>query len=442
MSAQDEVVLDGELSLVNQLDGDALISTQIDGDANGVIKINPVLEPITVSQNGTYYPSEGTDGFSQVTVDADIEDDYEWRKPDDWPDLESVELPNLWDTNTLYFLYDKSCGIDNVAISGYRMDVYKGTVVNGEFIGELVGNNIYDYLDTLIEQYTVYKIVQSYANQITFARSTAVGTPSYSWMMQGCVWIYGELPLQNQIGGSSGSSLLTPYMKRMVFRHVQNGGFTFPANCFKRDAVGFDTSVSFLCASGNEYGDWDGIALRRTGNGPVTPPIKQKSDYVVRNVTFNNQHTTGNISARNVVLINPHGILFPQQYQEDNIIEKFVVKGGDLVCNSMYYQFSSCRNLRICDMGDVDFSSCTNVGSAFTGCTNLETLVLNETWAYELDLRNSPKLTRETLLNLFDVLPIIDTAKNIRLNKSVYYLQLTDDDIAIVTDKGWVVPIP
>ena len=107
MSAQDEVVLDGELSLINQLDGDALISTQIDGDADGVVKINPILEPITVSENGTFYPSDGVNGFSHVTVDADIEDDYEWRKPDDWPDLESVELPNSWDTNTIFFLFDR-----------------------------------------------------------------------------------------------------------------------------------------------------------------------------------------------------------------------------------------------------------------------------------------------------------------------------------------------
>ena len=442
MSAQDEVVLDGELSLVNQLDGDALISTQIDGDANGVIKINPVLEPITVSQNGTYYPSDSADGFSHVTVDADIEEDYEWRKPADWPDLESVELPDLWDTNTLYFLYDKSCGIDNVGIAGSHMDVYKGTIVDGEFVGELIVHDKDNCYDVLTEQYTVYKVVQIRETQITFARSTAIGTPNYSWMMQGCVWIYGELPIQDGIGGSSGSSLLTPYMKRMVFRHVQNGGFTFPANCFKADAYGFDISVSFLCSSGNDYGDWGGIVLRRVGNGSVTPPIKQKSDYVVRNVTFNNAFTTGNISARNVVLINPHGVLFPQQYQSDYVIEKFVVKGGDLVCNSMYYQFHSCRNLRICDMGDVDFSGCTNFGNSFTFCTNLETLVLNETWSGELDLRYNPKLTRETLINLFNVLPAIDTAKNIRLHKSVYYTQLTDDDIAIVTEKGWVVPKP
>ena len=103
MSAQDEVVLDGELSLVNQLDGDALISTQIDGDANGVIKINPVLEPITVSQNGTYYPSEGTDGFSQVTVDADI-DSKKWVRPSDWPDLDALDLS---DFDGIYYTCDK-----------------------------------------------------------------------------------------------------------------------------------------------------------------------------------------------------------------------------------------------------------------------------------------------------------------------------------------------
>lgn len=432
----DKVVVDGELSMDTIIDGDLQLESQVEGETESVIKIEPKLEPITVSKNGVFLPSEGMDGFSSVTVDADIEDDYEWRKPEDWPDLESVKLPDRWDLDTIYFLFDRSCGIDEVGFVGGRFRVYKGTVENGEFIGDIVANNVGSFDDTLTEQYTVYKIEQtSRNNTVLFSRNFMVGT-NYAWMDIGCVWIYGEVPLHSNLGGTSGQSVLTPYMRRMVYRHVQNNSFTFPENLSR--GAGFDISVSFLCASGNVYGDWNGIALRRTGNGPVTPPIKQKSDYVVKNVTFNNQYTRGAITARNVVLINPHGTLFNGQYQYDGFIEKFIVKGGDLICRNMLYQFYLAQHLKICELHDVDFSECTSSGSAFSNCYSLERLTLNDTWSLDLYMGESPNFRYDALIDIFDVLPVVSNGQKITLSRRTYAL-LTAEDIEIATNKGWTV---
>lgn len=39
--------------------------------AEAVVNVQPVLEPLAVSENGTYVPIEGTDGYSEVTVDVE-----------------------------------------------------------------------------------------------------------------------------------------------------------------------------------------------------------------------------------------------------------------------------------------------------------------------------------------------------------------------------------
>lgn len=440
----DKVVVDGELSMDTIIDGDLQLESQIKGETESVIKIEPKLEPITVSKNGMFLPSEGMDGFSSVTVDADIEDDYEWRKPEDWPDLESIELPGSWDTSTLYLLYDRSCGVDNVSVTcdGRVAEVYRGTVENGQFVGELIGQNVWGIDDTLTQDYTVYKIVTINRLALTCPSRVSWDTPAtYSWSRQGCVWIYGEAPTATGgMFGNSGCSILNPWLRRIAILHMTNitGGFTFPANAFTGSGAA-DISVSFEIGK-EEYGDWSGITTRRTGNGPVTPPIKQKSDYVVKNVTFNNYYEKGNICARNVVLINPHGLLFSGQYSYDQYVEKFVVIGGDLKARptGMRYQFYFAYNIRTINLEGVDFSELTDEGSSFRNCYNLQYLKLNDTWAQSVTLPESPRLTRESILGLFNDLPEITTNKKITLHKTAKG-RVTPEEIAIVTQKGWTV---
>ena len=56
----DRVVIDGDMSL----------TSTIDGEGNAVIRLgqNPVIEPLNVTENGTYEVQEGVDGFNPVTV--------------------------------------------------------------------------------------------------------------------------------------------------------------------------------------------------------------------------------------------------------------------------------------------------------------------------------------------------------------------------------------
>lgn len=56
----DRVVIDGDMSL----------TSTIDGEGSAVIRLgqNPVIEPLNVTENGTYEAPDGVDGFNPVTV--------------------------------------------------------------------------------------------------------------------------------------------------------------------------------------------------------------------------------------------------------------------------------------------------------------------------------------------------------------------------------------
>ena len=58
----DTVVLDGELSLDVQMDGEFGIITKVGNE--------PTIESLQVTENGSYAPRDGVDGFSSVSVNV------------------------------------------------------------------------------------------------------------------------------------------------------------------------------------------------------------------------------------------------------------------------------------------------------------------------------------------------------------------------------------
>ena len=377
-------------------------------------------------------------GDKAVGLNTGLDDAYNWKKPPQWPDLESVPLPGSWTVNTLYFLYDRKCGIDEVDIKGARMTVYKGFVENGEFIGEQIAENTSNFNDSLTNEYTVYKITQTVETPITFGNNAAYSV-NYSWMKQGCVWIYGELPKARNIGGTSGPSLLTPYLRRINFSHVQNMYFTFPENdhCFIASSSPWSISVSYVCGY-QQPNDWGGLPVSRTGNGPITPPIKQNSDYVVRNVNFQNSYDRAAITAKKIILDNPSGTIRSGQYRNDKIIEKFICNNGTAKMLNAQSQFCYAINLKKCDLSGIDFTETSRSDGFLDGCWSLQTLVLNDSWTLPLNLGGCPNLSHESLINLFNTLPTITSNNKITLNRYVF-TNLTDQERQIVTSKGWVV---
>lgn len=69
-NANNEVVV--QESLIRQIQN----ALEGKGSVGGTTPANPVLEPLFVTENGTYTPAEGVDGFTPVEVDVPIPDGY------------------------------------------------------------------------------------------------------------------------------------------------------------------------------------------------------------------------------------------------------------------------------------------------------------------------------------------------------------------------------
>lgn len=118
----------------------------------------------------------------------------------------------------------------------------------------------------------------------------------------------------------------------------------------------------------------------------------------------------------------------------------------------MSYAFNYCSNLT--KIGELDCSSVVNINGAFgnsnsikemAGFLNLGKAYLTTANQYNsyymLDLSYNYNLTHESIINIFNSLYDIKSAgvktQRVRVNSNTTMKILTDDDIKILTDKGW-----
>ena len=103
----------------------------------------------------------------------------------------------------------------------------------------------------------------------------------------------------------------------------------------------------------------------------------------------------------------------------------------------MWWMFNNCSNLTT--IPQLDFSNVNNTSGMFIYCTNLTNLGGFINLHDNLDISYSNKITRESILNIFNDMAVV-TNRSIKLHE-VVYSQLTEEDIAIATQKGWSVEI-
>ena len=114
---------------------------------------------------------------------------------------------------------------------------------------------------------------------------------------------------------------------------------------------------------------------------------------------------------------------------------------------NMFYMFSSCPYLASINLSTWDVSSVTNMNGMFLYCTSLANLQLNDLghnqYCTELNLSTCTALTKDSILFLFNnafdrSAAGYTTAFTITLNATTKAL-LSDDEIAIATNKGFTV---
>lgn len=374
-------------------------------------------------------------GFS-----SDVSAIDDWHKPDDYPDIESVTLPGSNDTNTIYFLYDRKLECDDVNIRIYPgSTLSKGTVANNAFVGEIVaqnqGNVPTEYTDTLESEYTVYKLEGNY---YTFGFRYGV-IQSYPTTVQSVVWIYGEAPAITLIGFSSEEALYGRYTKKFVLKNTRLlSSVTLPTGC--NDRI-FSKPYSSFYLGVNSNGDFGNNQITRVGNGPLLYfNGRSQKNLVVQNATMSigaskfRKSVSGRIKFKNIT-----GELPGQAFQDGFYVESIEIEDCDITCSSMFYQFTNCNDLVNCDLSEVDFTNATDSTNAFNGCYSLKELKLNNTWTMDLNISGCVSLKKSSILDIFDVLPTVNSTKTITLPYGIKKYLIDENDIAIVTEKGWTV---
>lgn len=359
-----------------------------------------------------------------------------WTKPDDWPDLDALELPTDHSENVIYLLYDRKCGVDDVHLrfSG-RANISKGTVDGNEFIGNEVATSVTSYADTLSDEYTVYRLTGNFTN---FFFDTHAATSSYTVTLQSVVWVRGAAPFITGLGGTgtNGAALGIHTQAFELYDMLALVGMTLP------DAYAYIYKLYKFCIGVLSDGDFDGNmnSLTRTGNGAMWFHM-QDSVLIIKNATFSSLMQgvfkfVKNIRFENVTITN----LVNARWSGASYVESVeFAEGCDVSCTNMSNQFSSCYRLRKCDLRGIDFSTSTSSSNAFNDCWSLAELRLNDTWKQDLGLNDCPNMTVDGLLQVFSDLPTIEDTHTITLPYGLKNYLLTPEEIAVVTEKGWTV---
>lgn len=107
---------------------------------------------------------------------------------------------------------------------------------------------------------------------------------------------------------------------------------------------------------------------------------------------------------------------------------------------SLQQLFYQCSALTDINFGTFDLSKCTITGSstAFGLCNNLQNIrgQLSNIKYFDVDMSSCSKLTNESAMVLINGLGEIDTEHTITFHADVFN-QLTEEQIAIATNKGW-----
>ena len=102
----------------------------------------------------------------------------------------------------------------------------------------------------------------------------------------------------------------------------------------------------------------------------------------------------------------------------------------------MSYMFCKCYKLE--SVSGLDMQSATSEPtSMFQGCAALVSCFIKNL-KVSVSFKDSPILSKESVLYLFENAQTITSAKTITLHADVF-AQLTDDEIAIATEKGFSV---
>ena len=365
-------------------------------------------------------------------------EDEPWVRPSDWPDIDSLFKKIEGDVNCLYLTYDLRktpgyawigvyCQVENRGV----WKVERGHVSDGSFIVDEEFRNISsdtyfrNNLDSSNGDVQLWRITSDgHITSYGFVPNSNTTSDNYLNIEQPCVERAGTLPWCTSFG-SEGSS---------------------------------NTATSK--SGGTLWLEHDHIVLGKLAN--VTSMSRWWSDcYSLKSIDLSG-FDTSNWSVKSMDFC----------WQNCHSLKSIDLSGFDTSnwqITTMRSCWASCSSLEELDISMFDTTNwkVTNTSSMVGTCYHLKRLILpaslgivstatsntsghvpNNCYLIEYysgtetfinhTLSTSRKLTRQSLVSIFERLPTTTTSRTITIGSS-NIMKLTNDEVAIATSKGWTV---
>lgn len=393
------------------------------------IETAPVLEPLTVTENGEFTPGEGVDGFDKVTVD--VEPAYEcsaWYRQPNCPDITALPFEDS-EYLEVYYTIDKqlpgASDIIKVVNYGYvdRVRVELGYVEDGRFVvvKSYHNNGIYtvthevdlrlvDVRFPVIHWLPEYKKVQKYANEF---------------------------------------KVVLPEVTAPVIELAYSGTYSRSFHC-DSGAPNVNIRAITCCAPGTRF-ETSGIALR------CFPTCVELLDFsrhdsvtVVSRFLANFAMGLGSLRYVKFPNVAKNSVLLDTASQSNWPISAFQNCGSLLEvdlsifdsseCNQIQSMFQNCYSLKTIDISGWNMSLVTNTSNTFSGCKSLENINTDGCTmpAVSFKLSDSPLLSVDSLIGVIAALPVLEEGKAATLTLgATNTAKLTAEQLAVATEKGW-----
>ena len=419
-----------------------------------------VLESITITENGTYTPNEGVDGFNEVNVDITTTSTY------------------LLSPEKLYENYGEYYN------DGYFVYEYDGFIAESPDNGIGAENFTYPYGSpeyVYTENGEIYKTESNYIIDKFFKENNSKNNLYNEWDGK-FITEYDNSLISNETEISEttfydmdGSEKYVKYDSNRQFYLL--GHYSYPNNPYTyseyrnyylkaKPSYIYDLNYNGYGHLEIPKGNYRGLCVKY-GNpvelySNVFNPtyfseycILEDSYYVYGDYAYDGYYL--NVVAPYVKLntiyervkfrsliykkvdINDLRDCYETFYGCTNLEEVNINK----VSGSLNDTFYECRSLK--KLGKIDCSEVGDISwSTFDSCFDLcdiggfENLGENVNSYMDLNLSYSYKLTKQSILNIFNTIANGKNICHIYLN-SLLTKELTDEDIAIATSKGWTV---
>lgn len=114
-----------------------------------------------------------------------------------------------------------------------------------------------------------------------------------------------------------------------------------------------------------------------------------------------------------------------------------VIVGNLSNCQSLTYAFASCNYLKNLTLGD--FSNVKTATNMFNNSTLLENInFTGKTCAVSFSMSPCKNLTHDSVINIFNALPTVDTSPTLTLHPNAK-ARVSLEEMEIATNKGWTI---